>query len=175
MPKDKSLGMTFSLRAFLGFCVGIALLCSFGVYVMALAVFVVAVLYLVLLVACDHFASGYSHVSNPILRKRFAGRIASDDGPVVFVICYVAIFYCWHVLPLYFNAQDIRSIWNSPSLFGVSLYTVEHFALAMVHVFMYVSLFGAAYGHGYVCPRNCAMTACSSAMLLVAHFVIPSA
>ena len=171
----KTVREAFSLRAFLGFCTGIGLLCSFGAYAMALAAFVAAVLHLVLLMACARFARGYPHDSNPILRKRFARETPSDNGPATFVICYIVVFYCWHVLPLFFNAQDIRSIWNPASLFGVSLYTMEHCAVAMVHIFVYVSLFGAAYGNGYVCPRNCAITACSSVMLLATHFAIPYA
>ena len=172
---DKNIRATFSLRTFLAFYVGIAILCLFGAFTMALATFVVVLLHLVLLMVSARFASGYPNKVNPILRMRFARRMPSDDHPVIFVICYLIFFYCWHMLPLFFTPQNIQSIWYPPALFGISLYVMEHCVVAVLHIFVYVSLFGAAYGTGFVCPRNCAMTACSSVMLLATHFAIPYA
>ena len=58
---------------------------------------------------------------------------------------------------------------------GVSLYTMEHCAVVMVYISVYVSLFAAIYDNGHVCPLNSVMTACSSVMVLASHFVLPYA
>lgn len=144
---------------------------------MALAAVVVVFLHLVLIVVCARFAAGYPSAANPILRKRFTRRMPSSDIPFMFVIWYLVFFYSWHMFPVLHlhTPQFIRAIWLSPTLFGVSANVMEHCVVALLNIFVYVNLFGASYGTGYVCPRSCATTACTSVMLLATHFAIPYA
>ena len=175
MPMARNIRARFGLRSFLICFTVLAVLCSLGAYTMAMAAFVIALLHLVLLQLSARFADAYPKNRNPILRRRLVHSVPSNDAPIIFLICYIVFFYCWHMLPLFFTPQNIRSIWLSPTPFGISLNVMEHCVIAMLNIFAYVNLFGVSYGTGHVCPRNCAMTACSSVVLLATHFAIPYA
>ena len=165
---------TFSLRSLLAFWLGIALLCAVGSYTLAIACFVIAVLYFVLVLVGSAFADRFPKGQSPILRRGFAPPRQVNDGPIVLTICYLVLFYCWHMVPLtVFTLLGIQMFWGTPSPCGLSTSTIEHCVLILFQVYLYASLFGDCYGTGYVSSWNCGMTASLSVLLLASHFAIP--
>ena len=165
---------TFSLRSFLAFWLGIALLCAVGSYSVAIACFVIALLHFVLLLVGSAFADRFPKGQNPILGRASSRSRHVNDGPILLTMCYLVLFYCWRAVPLAaFTPLGIRMFWCTPSLFGLSTSTIEHCVLILFHVYVYASFFGDCFGTGYVSPWNCGMTACLSVLLLASHFAIP--
>jgi len=165
---------TFSLRLFFAFSIGIAILCVAGFYRFALAGFAATVLHFILFAVGNSFANRFPTERNPLARYRFIRPTKSNDTATVIATSYLVFFYCWHMFPLMvFLPAGIRSVWYPPSLFGLSLYAIEHCVIAMYNVFMYVNFFGDCYGTGYVCPKNCAMTSSISVVLMATHLRFP--
>lgn len=162
---------TFSLRSLLAFWLGIALLCAVGSYTLAIACFVIAVLYFVLVLVGSACADRFPKGQSPILGRRFARPRDVNYGPILWTLGYLVVFYCWHVVPLAVFTPQM--FWGTPSPCGLSTSTIEHCVLILFQVYLYASLFGDCYGTGYVSSWNCAMTASLSVLLLASHFAIP--
>jgi hypothetical protein len=164
----------FSLRFFLAFWLVIGLLCAVGAYLLAIALFVIALLHFVLLLVGSAFADHFPAGRSPILRRGFAWPGHDNNGPVVLVICYLVFFCCWRVTAFFmFTPLGVQRFWCTPFEFGLSISSIEHCLLILFHVYLYASFVGDCYGTGHVSPSNCGGTACLSVLLLASHFAIP--
>jgi len=167
---------TFSLRFFLAFCCFLGVVCGVGGYRLAMAIFVIALLYLLLFLAGSVAAVRFPDARNPILRPRFIRRTPVNDVPIVVTMCYLVLFYCWHLGWLVnIGPAAYREFWFTPTFLGCSLCTIENCVFVVFHLYVYVSFFGDCYGTGHVSTWNCGMTACFSVLLLASHLAFPYA
>jgi hypothetical protein len=116
-----------SLPFLLAFCGFLGVLSAVGGYRLAIAIFVVALLSLILFLAGSWVAGRFPRVRNPILRPQFPGRRQANNAPIVATMCYLVLFYCWHLGWLVnIGPTAYREFWFTPTFLRCSLCTIEN-------------------------------------------------
>ncbi len=137
---------TFSLRFFLVFCVGIAILCGCRQFLFAGVIFLAMLLHYVLLMIGSAIAKKFPQDRNPFLRRPRERRPPNFNVPITVITCQLVIFI---ICPVYLSGSPL-----------------QEWGLILTHVFIYVTYLSNCYGTGHVCRSECGTTACGSVLLL---------
>lgn len=165
---------TFTLRNFMLFGVGIALLCGLRWFGVALCISLYALIYY----AC--LGLGWSltrrqntlHVSPfPILELRDKSTI---PALVTVILCNLSVYFVWHVLIIMAGRFDaLPTFFYGPVIGGLSLYVLQQLTLVLLHVALLLTFFGNCWNATRVDPAECRTTAAYSFLLTMSHLAQP--
>lgn len=174
MRNPRTAPPTFTLRNFLLFGVGIALLCGLRWFGVAICISLYALIYY----AC--LGLGWSltrrqntlHVSPfPILELRDKSTI---PALVTVILCSLAAYFAWHALILIGARREAAShFFYSPVLGGLSLYIFQQLTLVLLHVALLLTYFGNCWNATRVDPAECRTTAAYSFLLTIGLLAQP--
>ena len=137
-PADRSAETSFSLRKLFLFGFGMAVLCGLRWFGLALCIFVYAVNYY----ACLEVGWALTRKARPAALPRVDMRNRWMLPALISVIlCSISNYFVWHTIAIVcsHSADDLRQFLYSPALGVFSLGTIQHLALAALHLALLLS------------------------------------
>jgi hypothetical protein len=165
---------TFTLRNFMLFGVGIALLCGLRWFVVAIFISVYALIYYVCL------GLGWSltrrrdqPIASPIPLLEIRDK-STIPALVTVILCNLSVYFTWHVLIIMSGRSGaIHYFFYAPVIGGLSLYVLQQLTLVLLHVALLLTFFGNCWQATRVDPAECRTTAAYSFLLTIGHLAQP--